>query len=145
MTELVAEEHRSRADEHRRVGVAILDTGVEWAAVCLFYSAYHHVKAALLDDPIFTDFDALRAVRPDLSPDDRFASAHKVRKGQPGYGVNDLVLLLYPRVAGTYDKLHSMSIDVRYQRGLRLGAIEALPSLFDGFVGAVDQGQLRRG
>lgn len=145
MADLTVAEHRTRASEHEKLGLTLLDVKQEWAAVSLFYSAYHHAKAALLEDPIFDDLSALQAANRRLTLDDRTVSMHKARKGSPHIGLNDLVLILYRPVAASYHKLHQMSVDVRYQHGLRPGAIEDLPRVHSDFSTAVQQGVLRYG
>lgn len=109
-----------------RAGVTVntanrLETvGDEWAAVCYFYAGYHLVRAALLADPVFSDLTRLREIDVRLTPDDREASAHQMRRGnaRAPFGVNDLVKLLYPSIAVEYVRLHSASIAVRYGQGL---------------------------
>lgn len=122
-----------------------MSTGDEWAAVCLFYAAYHDVKAALIDDPIFDSHDACQTRSAQLFPDDRHASAHKARRGGHSLGVNDVVSILYKRASGTYERLHQMSIDVRYGGGLAAGAREALPGVDAKFTDLVASGALTSG
>ncbi|MGO4600381.1 hypothetical protein [Terrabacter sp. 2YAF2] len=141
---LTAEVHRERAERHAKIGHALADSGDEWAAVCFFYSAYHRVKAALLDDVVFDDPNTCYAKHVDLLPQDRYTSRHKGRKHTSGgreWGINDLVLLLYRGAAGTYDKLHQMSIDVRYQSGLR-ASIPDLLGLWSRWEALCDEGTL---
>lgn len=143
MGDLSPAEHRERAVQHAGLGHTLLEVEHEWSAVSLFYAAYHQVKAALLEDPVFDDMERLNSIRPGLCADDRRSSAHHMKKGQPGFGINELVLVLYRPVAGPYERLHSMSIDVRYQRGLRSGAIDQLQEIYRRFDAAVEAGQLR--
>ncbi len=115
-------EHERRAEQHREVGALLVGTGDEWAAVPLFYSAYHVVKAALLTDPIWDTPSDLHRLHVDLIPGDRFTDRHKGRRrsggGEKEWGINELVLLLYRPFAGRYDLLHQNSITVRYGKGL---------------------------
>jgi hypothetical protein len=97
------------------------EVGHEWAAVPLFYSAYHFVKRAMIRDPIWDQVNALQSLHQGLIPDDRYIDRHKGRQrpGQPRqWGVNEIVTLLYKPIARPYDRLHQASIDVRYGVGL---------------------------
>lgn len=129
-TPLREDEHLRRAERHRTIGDLLAGAGDEWAAVPLFYSGYHLVKAALLVDPIWTDLRQLGALHVDLAPDDRFTDRHKGRKRPTGqareWGLNELVLKLYRPIAGSYDRLHQASITVRYGAGLPAGAVGPL-------------------
>ena len=111
------------------------EAGHEWAAVALFYAAYHDVKAALLEDVIFDSFEACQAVSPDLLPQDRKTTRHQGRKQTASgreWGINELVLKLYRPAAGSYEKLHQMSNDVRYQAGLR-GSVSDVLVVYERF------------
>lgn len=116
---LSCDEHVARAAKHKTVGQALSDPTIsnEWAAVCYFYSAYHLVKAALVSDSLFDDMASLKAIDPNLVPEDRLASKHQVRRRGTGFGVNDLVRLVYPSINSAYLELHGQSIGVRYERG----------------------------
>lgn len=96
MSNLSAAEHQTRAVELAGEAGRLHEIGAEWAAVAYFYSAYHRVRAALLDDPVFDDMSRLKRVDPQLLPSDRDTAFHTGRRrGQaPEFGVNDLVLLL---------------------------------------------------
>lgn len=140
---LTAEQHRTRASEHAKVGTVLCETDNEWGAVMLFYAAYHEVKAALLDDPIFDDLDACQALKCGLLPDDRYTSRHQGRKGaHKEWGLNELTLVLYRPVAGVYQRLHQMSISVRYDRGLLPEPSVALAA-WEQFAALRDSGELR--
>ncbi|WP_340539423.1 hypothetical protein [Nocardioides sp. GXZ039] len=93
------------------------------------------MKAALLVDPIWSDLRALQAISADLIPDDRFTSRHHGRRRRTGHakewGINELVLKSYRPAAGSYERLHQGSIDVRYGAGLRAGALSALRASVD--------------
>lgn len=143
---LTARMHVQRAERHTKVGLALLAVEDEWAAVCLFYSAYHHVKAALLEDPLFEDHEKCQALHADLLPDDRFTSRHKGRRTAGGreWGLNELVLRLYRPAAGTYERLHQASIDVRYQTGLR-ASIADVRKLHERFETLLQDGTLSSG
>lgn len=116
---LTCPEHVFRAAYHRGAGKALHEAADHgWAAVCYFYSAYHLARAALISDPIFDDWDALRAVDPGLIPEDRYATKHQMRRGsEKDHGVNDLVALLYPPIRTPYVELHGASTAVRYKMG----------------------------
>lgn len=137
--------HTQRAHRHHKVGCAIADSGDEWAAVCFFYSAYHLAKAALLQDPIFDDVGRLHQKHLDLIPDDRFTDRHHVRttRGERrGWGVNELVQLLYPSMVADYEKLHSASVSVRYRAGLPADAVPSLRASVDRIRAAAANGEL---
>ena len=124
--------HASRAARHRKIGDALAAAGDEWAAVCYFYSAYHLVRRALLVDPVFDTLERAQAKHPDLLPEDRSIGRHSGRKRTSAgreWGVNELVLRLYPQIASAYDRLHQASIDVRYQNGLRTTLAPIVQSL----------------
>lgn len=132
------DQHRHRAQTHRQVGAVLAEVDHEWAAVPLFYSAYHIVKAALLRDPIWGDLPSLKALHKDLTPDDRFVGRHKGRRSRDAiteWGVTDLVIKLYRTAAPHYERLHQGSIDVRYSLGLPPGALPALMSA----LGAIEE------
>lgn len=144
---LDSEAHKRRATEHERVGAALADVDHEWSAVCYFYAAYHTVKAALLDDPLFDDPITCQAKHPDLLPDDRYVSRHKGRRHTSAgreWGVNELVLKLYRSAAGDYDKLHQASNDVRYHDGL-MGTVVDVRQLFERFKQKAESGVLSTG
>lgn len=129
MTRLREDEHRARAARHRVIGELLHDSGDEWGAVPMFYSAYHLMKAALLRDPIWDQLGPLQRLNRDLIPDDRHTDRHKGRRrgDQPReWGINELVQKLYPPASGPYERLHQASILVRYGAGL---PSEAMPSL----------------
>ncbi len=92
----------------------------EWAAVCYFYSAYHTVKAAFIEDPVFGDLNRLQSFSTDLVPDDRYVTHHRGRLGNGPRkpGVNDIVRMFYPTISKQYVRLHMASIAVRYEGGL---------------------------
>lgn len=95
----------------------------ELAAVAYFYAAYHMVKAAFIEDPVFDELSRLQSLNPHLIPDDRFVTHHRGRLGgnEPRkLGVNDIVQILYPSIAPRYVRLHMASIAVRYDSGLSM-------------------------
>lgn len=139
--------HLSRAAEHERVADALADAGHEWSAVCYFYAAYHLVKAAMLEDAIFDDPTQCQALHPDLLPDDRYVSRHKGRRRTSEgreWGLNELVLVLYRPAAGKYERLHSVSNDVRYHDGLA-GTVADVRGVYEEFKALVDGGALSTG
>jgi hypothetical protein len=114
--------HTARAQRHMKVANALAEAGDEWAGVCFFYAAYHRVRAALIEDHTFDDLSSCQAVHADLRPEDKHISRHNGRKNTANgreWGVNDLVRILYPGASGTYERLHQISIDVRYGAGMR--------------------------
>lgn len=147
MTSLsTSSECEARARIHLGDATAIAQlpgAGKEWAAVGYFYSAYHRVRAALIDDPIFGSIQLLAAVSPKLIMDDRFATHHQGRKGGGVHrlGVSELVALLYPIAAGEYRALHQASIDVRYGSQL-LAPLDDLLSRCERIHELADQGSL---
>lgn len=126
-TALSAEQHVVRADDHEKLAKVLHESGVEWAAVAYFYSAYHLVKAALLTDPIFTDPGRLAVAHAQLTMADQTATRHQgyMQFGTGGsrtkvWGLNDLVGVLYRQVWPIYLQMHEASVDVRYGTGLRV-------------------------
>lgn len=105
---------REWSSQHFEHAENIAEVSVDWAAVAYFYSSYHAVKHALAVDPVFDNIADLKKLNPNLMPDDRYPTTHKVRRNQPGFGVNELVQLLYPTHIKEYEKLHQSSIRVRY-------------------------------
>lgn len=107
----------------------IAEYSPEWAMVAYFYSAYNSIRAALMADPIFSDLSALKSINSELTPDDKNEYRHHVRAKQPGFGVNQLVQMLYTPFSEDYEKLHQASIAVRYGGGTLvypLGQIEEM-------------------
>lgn len=96
--------------------------GDEWHAVCYFYAAYHTVRAAMLEDPVFRNAKRLSTFSPNLAMQDQHATSHHGYLGHDSrgrkFGVNDIVKLLYPSIAAEYVRLHMASVDVRYGHGL---------------------------
>lgn len=131
---LTIEEREQRSAEHLGLARTLAEVKHEWAAVAYFYAAYHLVRAALLDDPTFDDLSSCQRKHVDLRPEDRHVGSHhgKPRKVPREFGVNDLVALLYPGVSATYERLHQLSIDVRYERGMK-ASIEDLQAVWDKF------------
>lgn len=116
-------EHLSRQDYHRSFAATLAGASPvahPWACVIGFYAAFHSARWALQCDRRFDDEDVLRTIHPDLRSEDRRTAKHKARRG-PGanadFGVNDLVLMLYPKASRPYELLHQASIEVRYNQG----------------------------
>ncbi|WP_432571194.1 hypothetical protein [Kineococcus sp. SYSU DK005] len=124
MPRLTADTHARRAEEHAKVGRLMVQVGAEWGAVCLFYSAYHLVKRALILDPVFDNPVALAQV--DLPEAARHPESHRGHTRSGGgrvWGVSDLVLKLYAPLEQPYKRLTVASHHVRYGRGFRGGAV----------------------
>lgn len=116
---LLYAQHVERAARHQLVGAALHEEIEEdWAGVCYFYSAYHLVKAALTTDPVFDDLSSLKKIDPNLMETDRWADKHHVPRTAPGFGINNLVKLIYPAIQGSYHELHGASVGVRYGLGV---------------------------
>ncbi len=133
---LTYDEHVSRTAYHRQIGETLADVKHEWAAVPLFYAAYHVVKAAFLADPIFDDGQLCTAKHRFLTPGARDATGHHGRfrpidPPEKVWGVNELVGLLYPAVGTIYEQMHLASVEVRYKRGLRVPLPNLRTSLQD--------------
>lgn len=137
-------QHRAASVRHRETSITFKAAEDEWAAVAMFYSAYHVVRAAMLDDPIWMNAGALARINVNLNHEDRFTSRHHggVRPSGRVFGVNEIVGMLYPSIQGAYERLHQASIDVRYGVGLADGALEHLPSLLDQIHEAAERGDL---
>jgi hypothetical protein len=116
-----AEACMKRAIEFRSDAEALVAIPNQWYAVCYFYAAYHCVRAALLEDPVFKDLTRLKSFDANLIPDDRFNGHHAGRLSGSGPrkpGVSDMVKLFYPDIAIQYERLHGASVAVRYGFGL---------------------------
>ncbi|MEV8269170.1 hypothetical protein AB0P19_02410 [Microbacterium oleivorans] len=111
--------------------------GDEWFAVCFFYSAYHVIRAAMLDDPIFERPADLAAKHIDLTSQDRFSTRHHGYMSSNGrvLGVNDIVRLLYPEVAVEYRRLHMASIEVRYGEGIGVISPDSVVADYEKVIG----------
>lgn len=135
---------KKRAEDHWHSAQDLATTGNEWSAVAAFYSCYNLARVALLSDPIFQDFPAMKMAHQNLTPDDRYTVRHQVRKGSStGFGVNNLVQALYKFSSGTYHVLHRGSIQVRYEEGLIPPlTIEATIDKANEFRGAFFEGKL---
>lgn len=122
----------------------LADSDEEWAAVCYFYSAYHTMKAAFIEDPVFDDPTRLSTFSPNLIPDDRYVTHHRGRMGTGPrkLGVNDIVQLLYPQIAPRYIRLHMASIAVRYENGLAPLTLEAVRADYSMLMDAYTKRQL---
>lgn len=114
-------DHVERAKYHERVGDALRESAADsWAAVCYFYSAFHLARAAISSDPIWDDYEAMKAVNADLIPQDRGITAHNARRNSDRrFGLNDLVRIIHPPIGVAYLHLHGASVGVRYEKGIR--------------------------
>jgi hypothetical protein len=121
---LSSDEHAVASERHARSAGELCPTSSEWAAVVYFYAAYHLVKQAILEDPIWQCPSKLAAKHPELQPSVSKVTRHsggKQRRRRRGrtWGVNEVVELLYPSIYQSYLLMHQASIEVRYLRGLR--------------------------
>ena len=120
---LSSDEHAVASERHARAAGELCPTSSDWAAVAYFYAAYHLVKQAILDDPIWLCPSLLAAKHPELQPSvskvTRHSGGRQRRRRGRTWGVNELVELLYPSIYQSYLLMHQASIEVRYQRGLR--------------------------
>lgn len=120
--------------------------GDEWFAVCYFYTAYHTVKAALLEDPVFDDLNRLSRINRFLIMEDRYATSHHgrvLREGGRRMGVNDIVTALYPAISVEYVRLHMASVDVRYKSGLGAIAAQSVVADYDAVISAYQSAELK--
>ena len=122
----------------------LLEVGDEWFAVCYFYSAYHTVKAAFIEDPVFDDINRLTTLDRFLILEDRYATSHhgRVSNGVRRMGVNDIVTRLYPAVGAEYVRLHMASIAVRYGRGLGVISASSVRADYDAVVDYYAMGKM---
>lgn len=106
----------ARSSSHQDAGDRLKALDDEWFAVCYFYSAYHMVKAAMLEDPIFDDIARCAAVHRNLSVDSRFTTHHSGGLAANGrsLGMNEIVMKLYKPIRVPYTRLHAASVAVRY-------------------------------
>lgn len=132
-----------RANAHAATARWLAKQNEEWSAVVFFYSAYHLVRASLIGDPIFNDFERLKKLNQHLIKEDRFTSRHKGRRNarEPQFGVNELVHLLYPSIRIDYEALHVASLSVRYGTGL-VAPIEEIQRHATAVRSAFDSGHL---
>ena len=109
-----------RAETARTSAGVLIAANDDWFVSPLFYSAYHLVRAALIDDPIFDSPELLRARDARLTPECRFLTRHQGRLDAEGrsLGINDVVGILYPAIAVEYARLHMASRAIRYGDGL---------------------------
>lgn len=119
--DLSLKQRKARVQQFSDAGLTLASEGNEWGAVSLFYATYHQVRVALMEDPVFDDLSKLQRVNPYLQMSDRHAEHHQGNpaRGARSYGVRDLVRVLYTPWYGRYHRLHSASIEVRYEAGLR--------------------------
>lgn len=121
---LTSYEHAVASERHARAAGALRPLSREWATVAYFYAAYHLVKQAILEDPIWLCPGELATRHPGLRRGSKKVTRHGGqgvgRRGQQKWGVNDLVEVLYPSIHRAYTGIHEASIQVRYRRGLRL-------------------------
>jgi|SRR5690625_2892127 hypothetical protein len=111
-----------RSEDHWLITQSLTQQNNEWAAVTAFYSCYQMARAALLHDPVFSDLSALKDLHWNLTPDERTVTHHNAHiPGRTGFGIVDLVHLLYKHVGATYRTLHRGSNEVRYGTGLSNG------------------------
>lgn len=109
-----------RAQDHWKSAQLLAEANNEWAAVAAFYSCFQLAIVSFREDPVFSDFTAMKMAHQDLTPDDRRTDKHHVRKGSnQGFGMVDLMQILYKHVASNYRVLHECSTDVRYGTGIR--------------------------
>jgi hypothetical protein len=120
---LSSDEHAVASERHARAAGALRPMSRDWATVAYFYAAYHLVKQAMLEDPIWLCPDELAIKHPELGPHTSKVTRHHGqpagRRGNRAWGVTDLVEVLYPSIHYSYVRMHEASIQVRYQRGLQ--------------------------
>jgi hypothetical protein len=140
-----AESCLRRAVKTKETADALWESGDEWAAVCYFYAAYHAMKAALIEDPVFDSLTDLAKHSPFLLLEDRFATKHNgyFGAGVRRMGVNDIVVSLYPTVAAEYVRLHIASVGVRYGNGLAPITLQSVRNDYDAVIGAYQSGELK--
>lgn len=112
--------HLEQAQSHLRSAEAILNAGEGgWAVTAAFYSAFHVMRAAILEDPIWDRGPvALTNINPMLGADCQFAEHHQGNpKTNRSPGVREVVGYLYPQCRDRYLLLHGASITVRYKEG----------------------------
>lgn len=108
--------HIQRAGEHLRETKLIMSVSADWAKVSAFYAAYHCVRAAMLQDPVFHDATRLAHANAHLTMASRTASHHNGNvTAQRGPGMIDIVRYLYRPFYSRYLQLHSASVSVRYE------------------------------
>jgi hypothetical protein len=135
-----------RAHDFQRTGHKLVELEDEWYAVCFFYSTYHLLKAAFIEDPIFDQVIQLSRIDSHLALDDRYVTRHQgriERSKRRSLGVNDIVALLYPTIAVCYRRLHRASVQVRYSSGLQDISTDAVTRYHQEIADAYSAGQLK--
>lgn len=134
-----------RADAISQTAQRLLAESDEWHAVCHFYAAYRLVRAAFIEDPIFDSMKDLALIDARLALEDRYVERQVGRMDGRirTLGVNDVVRLLYPKIAIEYRRLHAASVAVRYSEGLRVIANESVIADFATVVTAYTSGELK--
>ncbi len=95
-----------------------------------------NIPPTLLGDPIFDDPIACSGItrpvaRGSAHEPPPWSQAHEQRGRE--WGINELVLSLYPKVVRDYERLHQASNDVRYHEGLR-GTVGEIVATYASFV-----------
>jgi len=134
-----------RAAAIEQTGSRLAQLEDEWFAVCYFYSAYHLVKAAFIQDEVFDSATALSRIDPRLAMDDRYITRHngRIAGRERTLGVNDIVKKLYPQIAVRYVRLHTASIAVRYSEGLGVIASDSVLDDFEDIRDSYYRGELK--
>ncbi|WP_298589490.1 hypothetical protein [uncultured Kocuria sp.] len=140
---LNVDQRLARVQEHLSTGQMLMGQRNDWAGVCFFYAAYHQMCAALVSDPIFQDEARLTSINVYLTRMDCYAEHHQghPKRGR-GYGISDLVRILYRTYSPMYEQLHSASNDVRYHAGLGMTSLEELEEHVSCITQAFNDGKL---
>lgn len=119
-TALSPQQHIEAAHRHLAAARELASVSGEWAVVAAFYSAYHHMRAAIYSDPIWDQGPtALSEIDKHLQMDCRTASHHQGNaKTGRSMGVTDIARKLYPAHGNQYRILHGASITCRYGSGV---------------------------
>jgi len=137
-----------RVTQHLDAGDELFQRGNEWSTVAYFYAAYHQMKVAMLEDPVFDDPDTLTSIHMALRQTDRDAAHHQGSPNKPGgrsMGVTDIAIWVYRPYAANYRRLHSASVDVRYHCGVSQISAETAKQDAYRILQAYKDGKLRYG
>lgn len=125
------QQHRGSYDRAIEAASKLEDGLDEWAAVCYFYAALSAVRHALCADERLDGDAKARAVDPRLTAGSRHVKHHNGRADNRGIGLNQIVRIMYPKIASEYELLHTKSVEVRYGTGLVNATVSEVRGLLD--------------
>lgn len=107
------------SDKHWATTQLLMDAGNEWAAVTGFYSCYHLLRAAMMQEPLFDQPIELSRVHHTLQSGDRYETKHSLGGlNKAALGMKEICTVVYPHIAPRYYLAHDASNGIRYDGGL---------------------------